>query len=84
MRFRPSGLAKAAFSLCLLLVAAFAVSCSGSGSTSGTTTSGLTFRAFVSNPLQPLSTGGGVPVINIVDATHDTLSGSRISLTGST
>ena len=45
-------------------------------------TSGLKFRAFVSNPLRPLSTGGTAPVIEIVDALKDTLSGFAINLLG--
>jgi hypothetical protein len=44
--------------------------------------SGLKFRAFVSNPLRPLSTGGTTPVIEIVDALKDTLPGFAINLLG--
>lgn len=36
-------------------------------------TSGLSFRAFVSNPLQATGTGGSVPVLNIVNAQTDVL-----------
>jgi hypothetical protein len=54
---------------------------SSSSSTQGST-SGLKFRAFVSNPLRPLSTGGTTPVIEIVDALQDKLPGSAISLLG--
>lgn len=44
-----------------------------------TITSGLTFRAFVSNPLEPAAGGGGTPVLNIVNAATDQLTGFRIS-----
>jgi len=60
------------------------VGCGGSGSSSTTaTSSGLKFRAFVSNPLQPVSIGGGTPVINIVDVSKDVLSPATINLAGS-
>jgi len=58
------------------------VSCGYSGS-SNQTHSGLKFRAFISNPLHPLSTGGGTPVVEIVDASKDVLSSFPISLAGS-
>lgn len=45
-----------------------------------TITSGLTFRAFVSNPLEPAAGGGGTPVLNIVNAATDQLTGFRISV----
>ena len=45
-------------------------------------TSGLKFRAFVSNPLRPLSTGGTAPVLEIVDALQDKLSGFVVNLLG--
>jgi len=63
----------------------FAVSCgSYNGNSNATTpTSGLTFRAFVSNPLSPASGGGGVPVLNIVDASKDVVAPQRINLSGS-
>lgn len=57
------------------------ISCGNSNPTSPQpTTSGLKFRAFVSNPLEPISGGGGRPVINIVDAMKDVLSPFSISL----
>jgi len=55
---------------------------SSSNSTQGST-SGLKFRAFVSNPLRPLSTGGTTPVLEIVDALQDKLPGSVVNLLGS-
>jgi len=59
------------------------VSCSGYKAPAGTgQKSGLTFRAFVSNPLHPGPSGGGFPVIEIVDATKDILSVTPISLSG--
>ena len=72
-------------SLVVLISASVAiVSCSGyksSSSSSGSThrTSGLKFRAFVSNPLSP-SGGFNAPVINIVDASKDTLSPLSVGL----
>jgi hypothetical protein len=45
-------------------------------------TSGLKFRAFVSNPLRPLSTGGTAPLLEIVDALQDKLSGFVVNLIG--
>jgi hypothetical protein len=51
-------------------------------SSSQQSTSGLKFRAFVSNPLRPVSTGGTIPVIEIVDALKDTLPGFAVSLLG--
>jgi hypothetical protein len=57
------------------------VSCgNSSNSTTNASNSGFSFRAFVSNPLSPLTTGGGVPVVNIVDALHDVQSPFSISL----
>ncbi|MGH9498189.1 MAG: YncE family protein [Terriglobales bacterium] len=54
----------------------------GSSSSNGQNVSGLKFRAFVSNPL--FSGGGGSnPVLNIMDASKDVLSGSTVSLAGS-
>ena len=67
----------------LVIVAAClgSTSCGSSSSTTSTpSNSGLTFRAFVSNPLSPLSTGGGVPVIDVVDALKDVISPFSISL----
>jgi hypothetical protein len=43
-------------------------------------TSGLKFRAFVSNPLRPLSSGGTAPLLEIVDALQDKLSGFVVNL----
>lgn len=51
------------------------------GAPNGHQTSGLTFRAFVSNPLQP-SLGTSTPVLNIIDATRDVESAFRVSLSG--
>jgi hypothetical protein len=47
-----------------------------------TNSSGLTFRAFVSNPVNLNPNGGGFPALNIVDATKDLLSSFSISLSG--
>jgi len=59
------------------------ISCGSSGAPSNThKVSGLKFRAFVSNPLLPVS-GGTAPVLNIVDASQDVLSPSVVSVQGS-
>jgi hypothetical protein len=44
--------------------------------------SGLTFRAFISNPVNPSSTGGGFPGLDIIDAKKDMLSPFEVSLSG--
>jgi hypothetical protein len=67
----------------LILLAPVLVSCGYKGSSNNQNHSGLKFRAFVSNPLHPLSTGGGTPVLEIVDASKDVLSNFPISLAGS-
>src|SRR5207302_862413 len=63
-----------------ILIGAGLVSCGGSSSRQ--TTSGLAFRVFVSNPVNLSFTGGNVPALNIIDATHDMLSPFRVSLAG--
>jgi hypothetical protein len=52
------------------------------GNPNGQQTSGLTFRAFVSNPLHPVASGGGAPVLNIIDATQDLQSAFLVNLSG--
>jgi hypothetical protein len=47
------------------------------------TRSGLKFRAFISNPLHPSTSGGGFPALEIVDANKDLLRGFLVSLAGS-
>ena len=44
--------------------------------------SGLKFRAFVSNPLHPGTSGGGFPALEIINATRDLVSGFGVSLSG--
>jgi hypothetical protein len=56
------------------------ISCGGSKP--ATTTSGLTFRAFVSNPVNLNPNGGGFPALDIVNATKDVLSPFGVSLSG--
>ena len=63
-----------------ILLATGLVSCSGSSSSAGMGQSGLKFRAFVSNPLHPGLSGGGFPVVEIVDAIKDVLSPNPIQL----
>ena len=57
------------------------ISCGGSSSKT-TNTSGLTFRAFISNPVNPSANGGGFPALDIIDATQDILSSFQVSLSG--
>ena len=82
MNLPRGGLNKTVAAISLILAVCLgSISCGNSSSTAPTpSNSGLTFRAFVSNPLSPLSTGGGVPVINIVDALKDVISPFSISL----
>jgi hypothetical protein len=83
MLFGVPGLKKtlSAFSVLIVLCLILA-SCSGSGSSSQRGRSGLKFRAFVSNPLLPTATGTIQPVLEIVDASKDLLSGFTVSLLG--
>jgi len=65
----------------LVATALCMVSCGASAPANNqTVTSGLKFRAFVSNPLHPAAGGGGTPVINIVDAAKDAISRALIPL----
>src|SRR6202035_4265198 len=88
MLFGVPGLKRLFLSIFVLIaVSVTIISCGSSGNSSSTThkPSGLTFRVFISNPLFP--TGGGaigtnVPVLNILDALHDILSTSLVSLSG--
>jgi hypothetical protein len=84
MLFGVPGLKKILTTVALLAAASFSLlSCGGYNSgTASKRPSGLAFRAFVSNPLQP-GVVGSSPVLNIVDATLDVLSPSSISLGGS-
>jgi hypothetical protein len=84
MLFGVPGLKRILVSIFALAAAsAILVSC-GSSSAPSTNKgpSKLAFRAFVSNPLFPNGAGGGLPVVNIVDASQDVLSPSVISLAG--
>ncbi len=58
------------------------LSCGGSSTPATLTSSGLTFRAFISNPVNPSPNGGGFPGLDIIDATQDMLSPFQISLSG--
>jgi hypothetical protein len=76
------GLKRALSSIAALVFAAVSfVSCGGYGSAYKTTASGFGFRAFVSNPLQPVR-GAAFPVLNIVDAAKDSYTGLPVSLVG--
>ena len=75
MRLESQVLKRTPITLAVLIAACLVmVSCGTSTQNPNqTVTSGLTFRVFVSNPLQPAAGGGGTPVLNIVNATTDQL-----------
>lgn len=76
------GLKRTLTRIAVLAIICFSfLSCGSKSSTNKKTTSGLKFRAFVSNPLH-LSSGGTSPVLEIVDATKDVLSLFPIGLSG--
>lgn len=58
------------------------LSCTGGSGPGGQQTSGLTFRAFVSNPLHPITGGGGGPVLDIINANTDVQSAFVVNLSG--
>ena len=58
------------------------ISCGGYTNPTTGTKSGLTFRAFISNPVNPSATGGGFPGLDIMDANKDMLSPFEVSLSG--
>ncbi len=77
MLFGVPGLRKSLFFILVIPVfSLFVVSCGGGGSKS--TGSGLSYRAFISNPLF----GGVSPVLQIVNAQNDSLSPSTVSVLG--
>jgi hypothetical protein len=78
------GLRKAIVFGVLLAVTAALIACSGKITNPNTTvTSGLKFRAFVSNPVFPNSSGT-LPLLNIVDASKDELFPFVVSLSSLT
>jgi hypothetical protein len=58
------------------------ISCGGYSNPNTRNRSGLTFRAFISNPVNPSPTGGGFPGLDIIDATKDMVSPFEVSLSG--
>jgi len=80
-------LRRTSIAIAVLIAASVAsVSCgnynNSTSSSSQQSTSGLKFRAFVSNPLRPTANGGTTPAIEIVDALQDKLPGFAVSLSG--
>lgn len=65
-----------------ILLSTGLISCGSYSSPTTTNRSGLTFRAFVSNPVSPGVNGGGFPALNVIDATKDVLSPFVVSLAG--
>src|SRR5450432_2984129 len=63
-----------------LLACALLISCGGGYSSGSLPPSGLTFRAFVSNPLHVGPTGGIFPALQIVNATTDVESNLGVAL----
>ena len=78
------GLNRTSRSLVVFAALAAFVSCSSSSNTTGGVQTGLTSRAFVSNPVHPTFSGGGTAVLEIMDASRDLLSGLTVSLAGLT
>jgi hypothetical protein len=75
------GFKKTSHAIVVFAAIAAQLSCSKYNSNSaGGANSGLTFRAFVSNPVHPSAAGGGAPALNIIDATKDLLSPAVVSL----
>ena len=58
------------------------ISCGGYTNPNTGNRSGLTFRAFISNPVNPSASGGGFPGLDIIDATNDLVSPFQVSLSG--
>ena len=77
------GLNRAFRAFAVLVAVAAHFSCSNYKSRAGST-SGLRFRAFVSNPVHPSAFGGGVPALEIVDDSKDLLSPYIVSLATTT
>jgi hypothetical protein len=85
MLLKFPGLNRTSRSLVVFAAAAVFLSCgSGYNNNSGGAQTGLTSRAFVSNPVHPSFSGGGVPVLEIMDANRDLLSGLTVSLSSIT
>jgi hypothetical protein len=80
--FGVAGLRKALITtIALTFTGAALVSCGSSSNSTAHKPSGLTFRVFISNPLQPSGTAT-TPVFDIADATNDTLSLFFVSISG--
>src|SRR3954468_22903628 len=66
----------------LIVVSLGLIACGYKNSSRQGSRSGLKFRAFVSNPLHPGTSGGGFPALEIMNATKDLVSGFGVSLSG--
>ena len=75
MRLESQVLKRTPITLAVLIAASLVMASCGNSVTNPNqaVTSGLSFRVFVSNPLQPATGGGGIPVLNIVNANTDQL-----------
>ena len=66
-----------------IVLCAGLISCGGyNNNNSRNNRSGLPFRAFISNPVNPSRSGGGFPGLDIIDARKDLLSPYEVSLSG--
>jgi hypothetical protein len=82
MAFGVPGLRRTLIFSVLMVATLILISCSGYNASAGApVTSGIKFRAFVSNPLRP-TTNGPIPVLQIVAAKTDVLSSALVNMSG--
>jgi hypothetical protein len=84
MLLKFPGLIKTSCNFVVFAAATVLLSCGSGYNNRGGTQSGLTSRAFVSNPVHPSFSGGGIPVLEVMDANRDLLSGLTVSLSSLT
>src|SRR6476646_858314 len=85
MLLKTPGLKRTSCNLAVFAAVLFLLSCSSYNSGGGGgTRGGPRFRAFVSNPVHPNASGGGAPVLEVMDASKDLLSGFLVSMAPNT